>query len=427
MHPTVSYHHGDEPAVQVDILEPHHDGDHDYPRPPRVKPSQPLAEDTRLDCGGKASNNQLEVQETMTQDRGTPAYDWESEPKHDDQAPGCSTGTATWSRGKNLKCAQAGTTSATTSNTPTDQLHRTLRGHGGLKPKRRLNRDYRQPGKFRGVRYRGKGRYSAELKVKEERRWLGIFTTAEEAARAFDKAAFEVRGRAARLNFPELIEGADVNHWLHRPSNAGVMMDRYSEREDGRVDDDIHWDASTLSYHGRSANRGDARCPPWRRITQHVNFPSRHPKAESNTCGCGVRHTMACGHTVTCTSTSPFPPTSRIPRPGSHTHPLTARPSPWSDLDADPLSLHPPMLPAPDVVNMCSRRGADTSPRAEGVAMARSNHLLGCRSSSSSTCNRHPIDPTNGHGFGTMFRFVSLEILKQDIVAVELQMQLINN
>ena len=106
---------------------------------------------------------------------------------------------------------------------PQDHRHETLRHTGrqsvaggvitglshSLKPKRRLNRDYSQPGKFRGVRYRGKGRYSAELKVKEVRRWLGIFATAEEAARAFDKAAFEVRGKEAR--FPELIEGAEAH------------------------------------------------------------------------------------------------------------------------------------------------------------------------------------------------------------------------
>ena len=64
------------------------------------------------------------------------------------------------------------------------------------------NRNYHVPGKYRGVRCRREGRFSAEIKVGNVRRWLGTFSTAEEAARAFDKAAMQVSGRNARLNFP---------------------------------------------------------------------------------------------------------------------------------------------------------------------------------------------------------------------------------
>ncbi|GJP61112.1 hypothetical protein CLOP_g18316 [Closterium sp. NIES-67] len=67
------------------------------------------------------------------------------------------------------------------------------------------NRNYNQPGKYRGVRKRGEFRYIAEIKNTSSgvRKWLGTFATAEEAALAFDRAAVEIRGAKAKLNFPD--------------------------------------------------------------------------------------------------------------------------------------------------------------------------------------------------------------------------------
>ncbi|CAK9322861.1 unnamed protein product [Citrullus colocynthis] len=117
----------------------------------------------------------------------------------------------------NKKPHSSSSSSASSSSSSSSSLHKPWkkgpsRGKGGPQ---------NASCEYRGVRQRTWGKWVAEIREpkKRTRLWLGSFSTAEEAAMAYDQAATRLYGPHAYLNLPHLANNNHHNNGSNSKSN----------------------------------------------------------------------------------------------------------------------------------------------------------------------------------------------------------------